>query len=178
MLASTPATMKTLARDDVDARPARRRAWQEPWVWFIAFFPLLAIVGGIVTFVIAWTHQDGLVADDYYKRGLAVNRALEREELAHKRGISAVAHFDAAAKRVVLDVTGTDIGNHLELRLVHPTRAGEDRVVPLAPMQNGRFVGSVDPGNTARWQVSIEPESRAWRLTGAWDTKSASAALR
>ena len=40
------------------------------------------IVAGVYTTVLAFTSSDGLVADDYYKQGLAINKTLKREERA------------------------------------------------------------------------------------------------
>ena len=56
--------------------------YKQFWPWFLMALPATAVVGGIITIVIAMTNPDGLVQDDYYKAGLGINRTLEREQQA------------------------------------------------------------------------------------------------
>ena len=48
------------------------------------------IVAGVYTTVLAFTSSDGLVADDYYKQGLAINKTLKREERARALDMNVV----------------------------------------------------------------------------------------
>ena len=41
--------------------------------------PAVVIVAGAVTMTLAFTHKDELVATDYYKRGVEINRELAKE---------------------------------------------------------------------------------------------------
>ena len=56
--------------------------YREPWPWLLMAGPALVVVAGLTTAWIAVTHEDGLVADDYYKRGLAINQELRRDSAA------------------------------------------------------------------------------------------------
>ena len=57
------------------------RPWyREPWPWILMSVPATAVVAGIITLWLAVSSADGLVAEDYYKQGLAINRVIEREE--------------------------------------------------------------------------------------------------
>ena len=56
--------------------------YREPWPWILMAGPVAAVVAGAITLWIAVTHQDALVADDYYKQGLAINRTLDRQTAA------------------------------------------------------------------------------------------------
>ena len=54
------------------------RPWfREPWVWLLIALPASAVLGGMVTIWIAVDSDDGLVVDDYYKRGLEINKKLD-----------------------------------------------------------------------------------------------------
>ena len=53
--------------------------YREPWPWLIMLGPAVVIVAGVITTVIAFKTSDGLVADDYYKQGLAMNKTLARD---------------------------------------------------------------------------------------------------
>jgi hypothetical protein len=58
--------------------------------------PVLSVVGGIgVLCVAAWTN-DGLVAEDYYQRGITINERLARERPAAE---CAAKDFACAAAR-------------------------------------------------------------------------------
>ena len=50
--------------------------YREPWPWLLMSGPATVIVAGIYTSVLAFSGTDGLVADDYYKQGLAMNKTL------------------------------------------------------------------------------------------------------
>ena len=53
------------------------RPWyREPWPWILMAPPAAAVIAGAATVWIAVGSADGLVADDYYKRGLAINQVL------------------------------------------------------------------------------------------------------
>ena len=52
--------------------------YRQRWPWLLMLGPAIVVVAGISTAVIALETDDGLVADDYYKRGLGINQTLER----------------------------------------------------------------------------------------------------
>ena len=66
--------------------------YKESYVWLLIFFPLLAVIGGIVTTILAVQSDDGLVVDDYYKQGLEINRTLERDQVAVDYNLDADIH--------------------------------------------------------------------------------------
>ena len=57
-------------------------------------FPLAAVVGGFVTLYLAIVSYDGLIVDDYYKRGLEINRVLDRERQAQALGLDLTVVVD------------------------------------------------------------------------------------
>ena len=82
------------------------RWYREPWVWLLIFFPLAAVVGGMVTLYLAVTTSDGLVVDDYYKRGKAINRDLARDTVAAQHRLVASLELYPGDNRVQL------VGDH------------------------------------------------------------------
>ena len=60
--------------------------YREPWPWLLMSGPAIVVVAGIITTVLAVRTHDGLVVDDYYKQGLAVNKDLSRDLAAKKIG--------------------------------------------------------------------------------------------
>ena len=51
------------------------RPWyQQAWPWFLISLPASAVIGGIITLMLAVNSPNALVVDDYYKEGLAINQ--------------------------------------------------------------------------------------------------------
>jgi len=131
--------------------------------------PAAAIAGGIATAWIAIVHQDGLVADDYYKEGLAINRTIARHEAAVRLGVSAQVQFsdDGGAVRVYLAGAG-EPPQRLELRLAHMTRAELDRSLVLERTDGGWYEGKLGALEPGRRTLLLEDGDRGWRLAGSW----------
>lgn len=154
-------------------RPDPPRPWyREPWPWFLMALPAAAIIGGAVTLWLAIASDDGMVARDYYKRGLAINRELARSERASQLGLR--ARLDLSGDRVRVRVSATQTlppETTLRLSLVHPGQRGADRTLVLARVSgdatqaeySGRFEDDA-PLPAAAWQVVLE--SASWRLDG------------
>ena len=54
--------------------------WKYGHVWLIISGPAAVIVAGFVTLAIAIGTPDPVVADDYYRRGLDINKTLAEEK--------------------------------------------------------------------------------------------------
>ena len=142
--------------------------YREPWPWFLIAGPAIVVVAGIATAFIALSTDDGLVADDYYKRGLLINKQLERSGRGQAMKLGAVARFGAdGALRV--EVTGfaepAEAPPSLRLKLAHSTRAGHDRAITLQRGVDGAYGGTLEPLPAGRWLVTVETD--AWRLPTA-----------
>ncbi|MBU3739525.1 MAG: nitrogen fixation protein FixH [Rhodoferax sp.] len=51
--------------------------WRYGHVWLVLAGPLAVVIAGLVTFGIAVSGADALVSEDYYQRGLDINRSQE-----------------------------------------------------------------------------------------------------
>jgi hypothetical protein len=109
---------------------AQTHWYREPWPWILIGLPMSAVIAGIATLIIAIENQDGLVAEDYYKQGLAINRVLAREQHARDLGLTAQMMVSGKKIRIRLDGQGA-FPESIRLRFIHPTRAGEDREADL-----------------------------------------------
>ena len=148
---------------------ARTHWYREPWPWILIGLPLSAVIAGIATLIIAIENQDGLVAEDYYKQGLAINRVLAREKRASDLSLSAQMMVSGERIRIRLDGAGA-FPDGIKLRFVHPTRAGEDREVDLNSIAAGWYEGILPPLSNGHWRLQIEDAQSTWRLTGTWTT--------
>lgn len=141
-----------------------RPPWREPLVWMVFGIPAATVVAGFATWWIAAQRADSNVAEDWYKRGLTINRSLERESHAQARGLNAEIRLaDANDLRVTLTGTGP-MPASIAVVLTHPVRAEQDRRVTLDRQADGtyRIVSPMVSGG--RWDVAIEAED--WRVAG------------
>ena len=139
---------------------------------FINLISTVSIIGialGVATLIIAIENQDGLVAEDYYKQGLAINRVLAREKHASDLRLSAQMMVSGKRIRIRLDGEGA-FPDSIVLRFVHPTRAGEDREADLSSTAAGWYEGILPPLSEGHWRLQIEDAQSTWRLTGTWTT--------
>jgi hypothetical protein len=144
--------------------------YREPWPWAIMAGPSIVVVAGIITTVLAVTSFDGLVADDYYKQGLGINRVIAREAAAKAGGISADVAFGTGHTRVRVVLAGGAAPAALRASLVHPTLRAEDQEVALALQSPGVYEGRLRAPRAGRYQLRIEDGEGRWRLSGAWST--------
>jgi hypothetical protein len=141
--------------------------YRHRWPWILMAGPGVVVVAGIATAWIAVRSHDGLVADDYYKQGLAVNQKLAKNDAAAAMQLE--ARLRLAPERIELRLASralSPLPARLRLTLAHPTRSGEDQQAMLAG-ENGFYGGSLKPLGPGRWQVAIEDEAGTWRLAGS-----------
>ncbi len=145
---------------------ATKRWYREPWVWLLIALPMTAVIGGMITIYLAVSSADGLVVDDYYKRGKAINRDLARDEAAARYGLEGRLALAAAGEEVSLSLTPVDGGwpDRVRLSLLHPTRAGFDQVIELLHAGGGSFRGRIKALAQGHWYVLLEGVD--WRLSG------------
>jgi hypothetical protein len=136
------------------------------WPWFFIGVPLLTVIGGFHMLYLSLHEADGLVVDDYYKQGLAINRTLEKEQRALNLGVSASGRFDFDKKLVQLKLTGLkQWPESLTLSLLHPTRARHDHVITLQKQSGtGEYFGVVTGITAGDWHMMLEPPTKEWRL--------------
>lgn len=142
------------------------RWYREPWPWLLMAGPAAVIVAGVITIYLALVSNDGLVADDYYKRGLAINQTLARDAVAQQLGLRARVALAADFSRISVSFgEAQPPGDVVVLRLAHAGRPALDRILPLRA-QGGFFEASFPALSPGRWQVTLEDNGRSWRLVG------------
>jgi len=153
--------------------------YRQRWPWLVMLPPAVAVVGCMITITLAIRSADGVVATDYYKRGLAINEQLARSQVAAKLGLEAGIRTRGLAGGDEVRVTlradaAIPPEAALRLRLVHPGRDGADREAMLARVavhDDGRTVDYAGQWREAQpvtsainWRLVIE--ARDWRMDG------------
>ena len=142
---------------------------REPLVWMVLAIPAAAVVAGAVMLVLANATWDGLVADDWYKRGMQINRSLARDEEAARLGLGATVAFPAPGV-VEVRISGAPAApedDRLNLGFSRAGRAGGDVRVRMNPVAEGVWRGALPGLPPGKWYLELGNER--WRLTApAW----------
>lgn len=150
--------------------------YRHRWPWILMSGPAAVVVASAFTAVLAVRSADGLVAEDYYKRGLAINKTLARAERGRRLGMHASALIADGRVRVAL--SGPERGPALRLTLVHPVTASRDVRVELRPSaEAGIYEGALPAAVGAPRKLVLEDPAGVWRLAGSWDGRAGGAAL-
>jgi hypothetical protein len=145
--------------------------YRQFWPWALIALPASAVVASIATIILATSDVDGLVRDDYYKEGLAINLDLARERKARDLGLAAEVTMEAASGVLRIKLRGETARElpYLDLKLFHPTRKGHDLTLRLPATGPGEFALRHAPPPRANWRLTILPPQQDWRLKGRLD---------
>jgi hypothetical protein len=136
--------------------------YRHRWPWLLMLGPGVVVVAGFVTLWLALRSDDGVVADDHYKRGLAINQTLARAARGAELGLAASVDVSPDGRATVALHGRGDLPPVVRLRLVHPTRAGLDQSAELVLGPDGRYAGRLDKVQPGRWLVIVE--TAEWRV--------------
>jgi hypothetical protein len=135
--------------------------YKERWPWILMAGPATVVVAGAFTTWLAVASADGLVADDYYKRGLGINAVLKRERAAVDRGIDASIERAPGELRVRLRGATPPA---LFVHLAHATRAGNDLRLRLEPAGGGLYAAPLPPLAPGAWHAVVDDPRGEWRV--------------
>lgn len=135
--------------------------YRHRWPWILMAGPAAVVVAGAATIWIAFATADGLVAEDYYKQGLAINKVIAREEEARRRGVA--ADLSLSGGRIRVDLRN-DEPPAVFVHLVHGTRAGYDQRLRLARTAAGTYEAELPELPAGRWRAAIEDPQARWRI--------------
>ncbi len=147
--------------------------YRYPMVWMIVGIPFSAIVMGAIMIWLAITTDDGLVADDYYKQGMAINRDLHRDAMAQEKALSAALEMNDSDGLIRMNLAFDKGGlesypDALQLKLQYATHDHNDVHLMLNHGQGDRYIGMIRqaliPG---KWYLELSQGE--WRLNGAMD---------
>jgi hypothetical protein len=149
--------------------PPGGRWYRHRWPWILLALPLAAVVASVITAVLAVRGADSLVSEDYYRRGLTVNRDLARAARARSLGLTIEMRMDSDRTVLSIDVAGgsaTELPAVLQVSLLDPVQAGFDRHVEARAVTPGHYEVRVQGLPKRRWHVVVE--SATWRMVGRW----------
>jgi hypothetical protein len=133
---------------DIMQASETKKPWHgHPLVWMMIAIPFSAVIMGVVMIWLAVDTDDGLVADDYYKQGLAINDVIVLDKKAAELKLNAVIGFDSSSKVVNVKFDKGLLATYpdtLQLNFQHATRANSDVAVTLSHGIEDRYIGYID----------------------------------
>lgn len=141
--------------------------YKQPWPWILMSGPAMVIVASVISAWVALSSSDGLVVEDYYKKGLSADQTIAMSAEAKKLGIE--TGISLTASEITVSLKSKDKNfvapQKLTVTLAHPTRAGLDQT--LTVVRNGTdFQGAYRLPKAGHWIVTIQDEAGSWRLMG------------
>jgi hypothetical protein len=146
---------------------AQQKPWYvQPWVWLLIAVPATAVIVGMVLLYFSITTNDGLVVDDYYTRGKAINLDLARDRAAQTHRLEARFDIDMTRNRVTLVLKSRDYvpPPEMKLSILHPTRPHHDQQVMLEQVGEGQYAAAIGELARGKWYLQLEADD--WRLSG------------
>jgi hypothetical protein len=141
--------------------------YRQFWPWALMVMPATAVVAGLYTYSLAASNRDGLVVDDYYKEGKAINRSLERGKLAAQMGLIGDLSIHGEKVQLLLNNPKLEAEQQLQLKLSHATIEGHDQSIALHKTGTGVWEGQIQTLAAGKWFVDLLPLGESWRLTGS-----------
>ncbi|MGL4767692.1 MAG: FixH family protein [Formosimonas sp.] len=144
-------------------------AWKNPWFLLVIGLPAIVVVACFVTLYLAIVSDDGVVSDDYYKEGLAINQDLRRDKQA--RAYELKASLTLHDKQAELHLSGTPAANAaltgmpIKLVLQNMGLPAQDQTLTLVPSEKAGVWRTTLTQTAPKGVWHIRLESGDWRLS-------------
>ncbi|NHR04028.1 FixH family protein [Chromobacterium haemolyticum] len=151
--------------------PAPRPWYREPWPWILFGLPLVSVIVGVMFLATAIRTDDGLVTDDYYKKGKAINMELRRDKQAFNMGLSAQLMVGTDQRTLRLITTSkVPLPSVITMRMVHPAQDDFDQQVEMRQAGPNLYQAVLPavPVKANHWYILLEDQAKQWRLQGEW----------
>ncbi|MBT1445911.1 FixH family protein [Shewanella sp. JM162201] len=143
---------------------SEQQAWYKQfWPWFLIILPLCAVVASLTTFKIALDNSDSLVAEEYYKKGKAINMDLSKIQFARQIGMQFLVSVENGAV-IIEQHGGPAYEAGLNTQFYHPTLADRDFSQMLSRDATGKYRITPEAPISGDWEIRIESFDGKWRL--------------
>lgn len=142
--------------------------YKQFWPWFLLSLLMLSISVSSTFAVLAVRSADGMVQEDYYEHGRAINMVLAKQQRAHELNLAADLRVDPLTSDIIVQLDGDDRPERLYLRLIFPTQDNRDQDLVLEHVRDGRYLGQAPDNLRYRWYLQLHPSEQQpeWRLVG------------
>jgi len=147
----------------LDSKQSLKPWYKQFWPCFLFFFPLTAVVAGVITFFIAQNNSPVLVSGNYYKEGLAINANKRLQERASALGMS--ARVIATSSTLSIHINGLTLESpSLFVKLQHPAFDELDKQLILPKIAKNVFQTPLNMPKKGKWYISIKDHTNEWEI--------------
>ena len=158
------------------ANPDTLPWYRQGWPWALIALPASAVIGGIITIILAVQSPNSLVVDDYYKQGLAINQQKHRLAFADAMALQGLLRYDGNRVQLELGSMPAITAEELTLQIIHSTRAELDRTMTLRRSGNA-YLAELAELETGSWYLRLQPADQAWEIRGKFNVNGPFQAL-
>ena len=140
--------------------------YKQFWPWFVFAIPAISIMYSLTAVYIFSQNQVDLVAEDYYKKGKAINLDLSRLRVADALNLK--ASVSVADTDIVVNFDKGDLKSNPNLRVTftHRTLANKDFTQMVSADLSGAYRFNSPEQLEGSWFVEVEPFDGDWMLQG------------
>lgn len=150
--------------------------YKQFWPWFLLGLLFTSIFGSSTLAVMAIRTADGLVQEDYYEHGRAINMVLAKQQRAEELDLVANLRIDPMTSDIIVQLDGAERPERLYLKLLFPTVGDRDQEIVLEHVREGRYLVRRRTTCATAGICSCTPARSS--PNGAWSVKAASPATR
>ncbi|MDN6180972.1 MAG: FixH family protein [Halomonas subglaciescola] len=157
-----------MATPTFESDPVEPPWYKQFWPWFLISIVLSSVAFGTFYAFFAFKYYDGVVVEDYYAHGKAINMVLAKQDRTRELELSGDLHVDPLTSDIILDLEGERRPDTLELKLIFPTENDHDQTFTLEHVRDGRYVARGPDNLRYRWYLRLQPaaDDPEWRLVG------------
>ena len=126
-----------------------------PWPYSIILFFVLLFCGLATVVVIAATHRESMVSENYYEQELKFQDQIDSAARAQKSGAS--IQLDAVVGKLLVAVPAEQLAQKFSgtIEFYRPSSPKLDREFPFAPRADGRQTLDVSKLAAGLWRVRV-----------------------
>ena len=146
--------------------------YREPWAWYMVAILMATFTWGGVQVYTAFTYQDSVVVDDYYKYGRTINQDMTRIDNARAMAIVATVTADdlTGEVRVALQGQTSQWPAQLRLSFLSPVFQDQDHTINLnripGPQTGSAYTGQLSQAIAGRYYLQLETPDQPVPETG------------
>jgi hypothetical protein len=138
--------------------------YKQFWPWFLIVVPLTSMVLSFSMLRLAFTGEDSMVIDDYYKEGRSINLKIQKLQQAKVLNISTKIQLFSDYVEVTF-ISGKPVnGEALILDFFHSTQKFKDFSVNLLRDANGIYRAPLTGDVSGKWKLSLHPFDENWKI--------------
>lgn len=138
--------------------------YKQFWPWFLIIVPLTSMVLSFTMMYLAFTNEDSMVIDDYYKEGKGINVQLQKIQKAKDLHINTSVLINLQNIELTFVSGEPSNGQAIILDFYHATQEHKDFTVSLFKDAKGIYRAPIDADITGKWKISLHPFEQSWKI--------------